>query len=72
MNQHISQVFEQLRDLRTAQGETYRARAYEKVIPLIRSYPVPITSVEQARAIPGIGVSLATKIGEILQTGTVS
>ena len=71
-NQQICQVFEQLRDLRTAQGETYRARAYEKVIPVIRSYPVPITSAEQALAIPGIGKSLAPKIEEILRTGTVA
>lgn len=72
MNQQICQVFEQLRDLRNAQGETYRAKAYERVIPLIRNYPVPITSAEQALTIPGVGTSLSSKIGEILQTGTVS
>jgi len=71
-NLRICRIFEQLRELRVTQGEQFRADAYEKVIPKIRGYPVPITSGAQARQIPGIGASLAAKIDEINRTGTVA
>ena len=71
-NLRICRVFEQLRDLRAAQGEYYRSQAYTKVIPVIRSLQYPITSGAQAQSIPGIGESLSVKIDEILTTGTVA
>lgn len=71
-NEQIIRAFEQLRDLRIQQGEPHRANAYTKAIAAIRSYPKPIESGAEARTIPGIGASLAQKIDELLQTGTVT
>lgn len=70
-NERIIQVFEQLRDLRIQQGQSYRANAYTRAIANIRNYPTQIQSGAEARLIPGIGDSLASKIDEIIQTGTV-
>lgn len=70
-NQQICQIFQQLYILRTQQGEVYRAKAYEKVIPILQNYHKEIESGAEARLIPGIGEKLAAKIDEILRTGTV-
>lgn len=71
-NQRICQIFEQLYKIRVAQGEEWRAKSYEKVIPLLRNYHKDIESGLEARQIPGIGDKLSTKIDEILRTGTLS
>jgi DNA polymerase/3'-5' exonuclease PolX len=71
-NEQIIRVFEQLRDLRLQQGQGHRANAYIKAIAGIRKYPKQIQSGAEARAIPGIGESLASKIDEIIRTGTVA
>lgn len=69
-NDKICEVLEVLRQRRITQGETYKARAYEKAIATLKVSP-PITSGRQAMQLPGIGTSIGTKIDEILQTGTV-
>lgn len=71
-NEQIIRVFGQLRDLRLQQGQGHRANAYIKAITGIRKYPKQIQSGAEARAIPGIGESLASKIDEIIRTGTVA
>ena len=71
-NENIINIFQQLHDIRIQQGENYRAKAYEKAIAALRNYPKNIQSVEEAKSIKGIGPSLATKIDEILRTGTLA
>ena len=51
------------------QGDQWRAVAYTKAAALVKAWKTPITSAAQARKIPGIGASIAEKIGELLQTG---
>lgn len=72
MNATIINAFEALRKLRVEQGEPYRARAYERAINALRNHPTQIQSAEEARMIPGIGESLASKIDELFRTGSVS
>jgi len=84
-NEDICRIFEQLYTLRLseaeqqrAQGNTkeatsteWRAKAYAKVIPILRNYPKRIESGAEARQIQGIGERMAKRIDEILQTGTL-
>lgn len=71
-NQQICELFERLRDIRLEQGHQWKAKAYEKVIPILRGYHKDIESSIEAKSIPGIGTSMAAKIDEILKTGTLS
>lgn len=71
-NANIISIFQQLRDIRIQQDEPFRAAAYEKAIAILRKYPKNIESVEEAKQIRGIGTSLASKIDEILRTGTLA
>ena len=66
-NERICQIFEQLQKLRQEQGEEYRAKAYQRVIPILRAYPKEIESGEEVLHIPGIGSSLASKIDQKLR-----
>lgn len=68
-NERIVQLFEQLRLLRIQQGQTHRAKAYEKVIPILRNYYKDIESGTEARQIQGIGDRMAAKIDEIIRSG---
>lgn len=72
MNQRIIEVFKQLHDLRISQNQPWRAKAYLKAIDTLRSYPQEIRSGKEAKQLPGIGASLADKIQEIINTGTVT
>jgi len=72
MNDRIIEVFQALHDLRIVQNQPWRAKAYLKAIDAIKNYPRQIQSGLEAQTIPGIGSSLATKIDEILMTGTVA
>ena len=71
-NANIIAIFQQLHDIRIQQGVPYKAKAYEKAITALRNYPKNIESVEEAKSIKGIGTSLASKIDEILRTGTLA
>ena len=46
-----------------------RAFGYEKAIGVIKRQPRPITSVEEAGQLPGVGAKMAVKVGEILDSG---
>jgi DNA polymerase/3'-5' exonuclease PolX len=72
MNEQIINIFHQLHDLRISQNEPWRAKAYQRAIDTIKNYPQPLTSGAEAQKLPGIGASLASKIDEIIQTGTVA
>jgi len=71
-NQRICDIFERILETRINEGHTYRAKAYQKVIPILRGYHKDIESGDEAKQIPGIGKSIAAKIDEIIETGTVS
>jgi DNA polymerase/3'-5' exonuclease PolX len=47
----------------------FKALAYKKVIDKIRDLKHPIFSYEDVKEIPGIGIKIATKIMEIIETG---
>ncbi|HSL67995.1 MAG TPA: helix-hairpin-helix domain-containing protein, partial [Actinomycetota bacterium] len=53
--------------------EPHRPRSYEKAARAVGGYPADITEfdVKQLRAIPNVGSSIAGKIHEFLQTGSI-
>ncbi len=55
-------------------SDPYRPRSYEKAARAVGGYPADITGfdVKQLQAIPNVGTSIAEKIHEFLQTGTMS
>jgi len=85
-NENICLVFEQLRairlfeaqqlrsqgDLKSADAAEWRAKAYAKIIPILRGYPKHIESGAEAKQIYGIGARIASRIDEIIRTGTLS
>ena len=50
-------------------NDTWRAFGYEKAIAAIKRHPEPITSKREASAIKGVGMKMAEKIEEILNSG---
>ena len=58
-----------LRKKELADKETWKARAYAKAIKSIKDREGPITSLEDAKAVPGVGAKIAEKIKEIIETG---
>lgn len=85
-NKDICLIFEQLHDARLAEASQHRAagnekdastaewraKAYAKIIPILRGYPKRIESGEEAKRIHGIGTRMADRIDEILRTGTLA
>lgn len=70
MNEKIADIFEKLSE--EYLNDEYRKRAYQKAALNIRNYPKIITSGSQAKKnIPGVGESIANKIDEILERGTL-
>jgi DNA polymerase/3'-5' exonuclease PolX len=69
VNEYIICIFEELEKHST---DVYRTKAYAKAIENLKNYPKLIESEQEALTIPGIGKGLASKIGEILTTGTLS
>jgi DNA polymerase lambda len=58
-----------LRKREISKKETFKARAYAKVITQLKNYDQPITSFEDVQSIHGIGEKISEKIKEILETG---
>ncbi|GLH06516.1 Uncharacterized protein GBIM_12007 [Gryllus bimaculatus] len=61
----LSKVAKSYRSL----GDVYRSRNYTSAISIIQKYPKEIKSYEEALSIKGISERMATKIGEIIETG---
>jgi DNA polymerase/3'-5' exonuclease PolX len=72
INQDIVDMLQRMQRLRVEQGEVGKVHGYVRAIRAIQSYPVRITSAEQALTIPGIGPSMSQRIGEFLTTGRVA
>ncbi len=67
--QTIIDSLEVLRKRDVAEKQTFKARAYAKVISQLKEHPEPITSYEDVKNINGIGEKISKKIKEILETG---
>lgn len=67
-NQYIIDHLEELRKHHKS-GEHWLTFAYQKAVLSLKTVTHPITSGVEARALPGIGFSIAAKIGEIIETG---
>jgi DNA polymerase beta len=58
-----------LRKRDVAEKQTFKARAYAKVISQLKEHDGPIRSYEDVKNIQGIGEKISSKIKEILETG---
>lgn len=75
-NVEIAQILNDYADLLDIQGENpFRVRAYRKAVQTIESLSRPVAELveegEDLTNLPGIGVSIAEHIQEILRTGTL-
>ncbi|XP_047616376.1 DNA polymerase lambda isoform X3 [Phacochoerus africanus] len=68
-NPHITEKLEVLARAYSVQGDKWRALGYAKAINALKSFHKPVTSYQEACAIPGIGKRMAEKILEILESG---
>ncbi|MFQ5821213.1 MAG: DNA polymerase/3'-5' exonuclease PolX [Candidatus Heimdallarchaeota archaeon] len=74
-NKEIARFFHEMAKLQEMQGETFKPRAYRRAARTIESWTEDLTDIFQRRGkdglkeIPGIGINIANKIEEILQTG---
>ncbi|PRP87656.1 hypothetical protein PROFUN_02356 [Planoprotostelium fungivorum] len=68
-NKHITDILSVLQQKSTSLGDKWREYAYRKAITALKNYPQKVETLEEARAIRGIGEKIAVKIGEIIDTG---
>lgn len=72
LNEKFIELMEKLADIMLKQGETFRARAYQKAQETIMAYPDDILSPAELKGKPGIGQTIMDKLNEYVQTGTLS
>ena len=65
----IITYLEEMRKKEQADKETWKARAYAKVIRALKEKPGPIRSLDDIQDVPGIGEKIHEKIKEIIETG---
>ena len=70
-NEQFIDLMEKLSSIMLKQGEPFRARAYQKAQETLMSYPNDITSVDQLKGKPGIGITILEKLNEFVNTGTL-
>jgi len=70
-NGHIAAELGKLAKAYSASGDQWRARTYSRAVKTISALDTPITTREQAVALPGIGKALADKIMEMLENGRI-
>jgi len=74
-NWEIAKILSEISFLLEMEGEAFKPRAYEKSASAIEALDTPIKEIYQKQglkgleAIPGVGVSIAEKIEELLKTG---
>ncbi len=75
-NAQIAKVFYRIAELLDIKGENpFKVRAYEKAALVVESLSEPIEKIYQEgrlMQVPGIGKSIADKIGELIETGKLS
>jgi len=70
-NEEFIEILGELKDIMQAQGEVFRARAYQTAQETIMLYDGDITSVDQLKGLKGIGETILTKLNEYVNTGTL-
>ena len=70
-NEKFIQVLEALSNIMLRQGETFRARAYQKAQEFIMSYPNNIKNLNELKGKPNIGPAILEKLEEFISTGTL-
>lgn len=68
-NELIANKLKDMETISFANKEIHKGRAYKKAVGIIKNSKVPIVSGGQAKKFPGIGIKIAKKIDEILNTG---
>lgn len=74
VNDEIAELFNEYADLlHITGGDAFRARNYEKAARAVAGYSGDIAELDAAglRQVPGVGASIAGKIGEYQRTGTI-
>lgn len=70
-NENFIEVLEKLSNIMLKQGETFRARAYQKAQEFIMSYPNNIQNLNELKGKPNIGPAVLEKLEEFISTGTL-
>ena len=70
-NEEFIELMEKLNNIMLKQGETFRARAYQKAQESIMAYPDDIFEPSQLKSLPGIGSTIMDKLNEYVETGTL-
>ncbi|XP_045190402.2 DNA polymerase lambda-like isoform X2 [Mercenaria mercenaria] len=68
-NKHITDKLEEMVRTYESTNDKWRAFGYQKAIQVLKKQSKPITSYEEAMALPSIGKRLAEKIWEIAESG---
>ena len=74
-NQEISKILSEIGEYLEMQDVPFKPRAYEKVAEAIAALPEEVSDIYQkgglkaVEDIPGVGISIAEKIEELLKTG---
>ena len=71
-NKEFISILGELKDIMKKQGEPFRAKAYQKAEETVIQYKQDITNPEQLKGLPGIGVTILTKLEEYVKTGTLA
>lgn len=69
--QLIIDALEVMRKREVAEKQTFKARAYSKVVAQLKAHANPIRSIEDAEGITGVGKEIHKKMIEIIETGTL-
>src|SRR5919108_6581287 len=73
-NETVEAILQEYSDLISISGgDPYKARAYEKAARSIGGYHADLATLDEKgmQAIPNVGKSIAPKIAEFLETGTI-
>lgn len=71
-NEDFIKILEELENIMSRQGETFRARAYHKASETIMTIVDDITDASQLNGKPNIGETILSKLQEYVDTGVVS
>ena len=70
-NEKFIEILEALSKIMLKQGETFRARAYQKAQEIIMMESNDITSLNELKGKPNIGPAILEKLEEFITTGTI-
>jgi predicted flap endonuclease-1-like 5' DNA nuclease len=70
LNAHITDYLDELQAIYAQQNDEWRSLAYKKCSNLLSRMP-RVNTIEDLKGIKGIGKSMAAKINEIIEDGTV-